>query len=74
MWTLTHRKQAQQLSQSDFHHVQLRHLLITLLRLEFVVLVLHFSIYFYLCNFNYGFFPWSFLSVRGLWAYLFWFL
>jgi high-affinity Fe2+/Pb2+ permease len=33
-----------------------KHLLITLLRLEFVVLVLYFSIYFYLCRFNYGLF------------------
>ena len=31
-----------------------KHLLITLLRLEFVVLVLYFSIHFYLCSFNYG--------------------
>ena len=29
-----------------------KHLLITLLRLQFVVLVLYFSIYFYLCSFN----------------------
>jgi hypothetical protein len=33
-----------------------KHLLITLLRLEFVVLVLYFSIYFYLCSFNYSLF------------------
>jgi NADH-ubiquinone oxidoreductase chain 4L len=33
-----------------------KHLLITLLRLEFVVLVLYFSIYFYLCRFNYNLF------------------
>ena len=33
-----------------------KHLLIILLRLEFVVLGLYFSIYFYLCNFNYGLF------------------
>jgi NADH-ubiquinone oxidoreductase chain 4L len=33
-----------------------KHLLITLLRLEFIVLVLYFSIYFYLCNFNYSLF------------------
>ena len=30
-----------------------KHLLITLLRFEFLVLVLYFSIYFYLCRFNY---------------------
>jgi hypothetical protein len=30
-----------------------KHLLITLLRLDFVVFVLCFSIYFYLCGFNY---------------------
>jgi len=29
-----------------------KHILITLLRLEFVVLVLYISIYFYLCSFN----------------------
>ena len=33
-----------------------KHLLITLLRLEFVVLVLYFSIYYYLCNFHYSLF------------------
>jgi NADH-ubiquinone oxidoreductase chain 4L len=33
-----------------------KRLLITLLRLEFVVLVLYFYIYFYLCNFNYSLF------------------
>jgi hypothetical protein len=33
-----------------------KHLLIALLRLEFVVLVLYFSIYFYLCSFNYSLF------------------
>ena len=33
-----------------------KHLLITLLRLEFVVLVLYFSVYFYLCSFNYSLF------------------
>ena len=33
-----------------------KHLLITLLRLEFVVLVLYFPIYFYLCSFNYSLF------------------
>jgi len=33
-----------------------KHLLITLLRLEFVVVVLCFSIYFYLCKFNYSLF------------------
>jgi len=31
-----------------------KHLLITVLRLEFVVLVLYFSIYFYFCSFNYS--------------------
>ena len=31
-------------------------MLITLRRLEFVVLILYFSIYFYLCGFNYIFF------------------
>ena len=29
-----------------------KHLLITLLRLEFIVLILYFCVYFYLCNFN----------------------
>ena len=29
-----------------------KHMLIALLRLEFVVLVLHFPIYFYFCSFN----------------------
>jgi NADH-ubiquinone oxidoreductase chain 4L len=33
-----------------------KHRLIILLRLEFVVLVLYFSIYFYLCSFNYSLF------------------
>ena len=33
-----------------------KHLLTTLLRLQFVVLVLYFSTYFYLCNFNYSLF------------------
>ena len=33
-----------------------KHLLITLLRLEFVVLVLYFPIYFYLCRFDYSLF------------------
>jgi hypothetical protein len=33
-----------------------KHLLITLLRLKFVVLVLYFSIYFYLCSFTYSLF------------------
>jgi len=33
-----------------------KHLLITVLRLEFVVLVLYFSVYFYLCRFNYSLF------------------
>ena len=33
-----------------------KHLLITLLSLEFTVLVLYFSIYFYLCSFNYSLF------------------
>nr|YP_009351504.1 NADH dehydrogenase subunit 4L [Protermes prorepens]AQP29778.1 NADH dehydrogenase subunit 4L [Protermes prorepens] len=33
-----------------------KHLLITLLSLEFVALVLYFSIYFYLCSFSYGLF------------------
>ena len=33
-----------------------KHLLITLLRLEFIALVLYFPIYFYLCNFNYSMF------------------
>jgi hypothetical protein len=33
-----------------------KHLLITLFRLEFLVLVLYFSIYFYLCSFNYSLF------------------
>jgi len=33
-----------------------KHLLIILLRLEFVVLVLYFSVYFYLCRFNYSLF------------------
>jgi len=32
------------------------HKLITLLRVEFVVFVLYFSIYFYLCSFNYSLF------------------
>nr|ATL76501.1 NADH dehydrogenase subunit 4L [Stylotermes sp. Chi-131] len=32
------------------------HLLITLLSLEFIVLVLYLSIYYYLCGFNYGLF------------------
>ena len=31
-------------------------MLITLLRLEFVVLILYFFIYFYLCGFNYNLF------------------
>ena len=34
----------------------LKHLLITLLRLEFVVLVHYFYVYFYLCSFNYSLF------------------
>nr|QXT44267.1 NADH dehydrogenase subunit 4L [Apicotermes occultus] len=33
-----------------------KHLLITLLSLEFIVLVLYISMYFYLCNFNYSLF------------------
>jgi hypothetical protein len=33
-----------------------KHLLITLLRLEFVVMILYFSIYIYLCGFNYSLF------------------
>ena len=33
-----------------------KHLLITFLRFEFVVLVLYFSIYIYLCSFNYSLF------------------
>jgi NADH-ubiquinone oxidoreductase chain 4L len=32
-----------------------KHLLVTLLRLEFIVLFLSFSVYFYLCSFNYSF-------------------
>ena len=56
----------------------LKHLLITLLRVEFVVLVLYFAIYFYLCNFNHCFllftFCFFFLFVRVLWVCLFWFL
>nr|AQP29232.1 NADH dehydrogenase subunit 4L [Microtermes sp. B TB-2017] len=32
------------------------HLLITLLSLEFIVLVLYFSVYLYLCSFNYSLF------------------
>ena len=54
-------------------------MLITLLRLEFVVLVLYFSIYFYLCSFNYSlffvvYFLVFFLFVKARWVYLFWFL
>ena len=53
-----------------------KHLLITLLRLEFVVLVLYFSIYFYLCMFNCSlffvvYFLFFFLFVRVRWVYLF---
>nr|YP_009104743.1 NADH dehydrogenase subunit 4L [Macrotermes natalensis]AIT76167.1 NADH dehydrogenase subunit 4L [Macrotermes natalensis] len=33
-----------------------KHLLITLLSLEFIVLVLYFSVYYYLCNFNFSLF------------------
>jgi len=33
-----------------------KYLVITLLRLEFVALFLYFSIYFYLCSFNYSLF------------------
>nr|AQP29548.1 NADH dehydrogenase subunit 4L [Angularitermes nasutissimus] len=33
-----------------------KHLLITLLSLEFIVLVVYFSVYFYLCKFNYSLF------------------
>nr|YP_009192637.1 NADH dehydrogenase subunit 4L [Coptotermes testaceus]ALP29883.1 NADH dehydrogenase subunit 4L [Coptotermes testaceus]AMX22831.1 NADH dehydrogenase subunit 4L [Coptotermes testaceus]AMX22844.1 NADH dehydrogenase subunit 4L [Coptotermes testaceus]AMX22857.1 NADH dehydrogenase subunit 4L [Coptotermes testaceus]URH16745.1 NADH dehydrogenase subunit 4L [Coptotermes testaceus] len=33
-----------------------KHLLVTLLSLEFVVLVLYLSVYFYLCGFNYSLF------------------
>jgi NADH-ubiquinone oxidoreductase chain 4L len=33
-----------------------KHLLVTLLRLEFIVLVLYLSIYFYLCKFSYRLF------------------
>jgi NADH-ubiquinone oxidoreductase chain 4L len=33
-----------------------RHLLVTLLRLEFIVLVLYFSVYFYLSGFSYSLF------------------
>jgi len=43
---------------------------IILLRLEFSVLVLYFSIYFYLCRFNYSLF-FIFFFVRAHWAYLF---
>ena len=38
-----------------------KHLLITLLRLEFVVFVHYFSIYFYLCNFNHSLFVFFFV-------------
>lgn len=31
-------------------------MLVTLLRLEFIVLVLYFSVYYYLCNFNFSLF------------------
>ena len=57
-----------------------KHLLIALLRLEFVVFVLHSYICFYLSNSNYSliFFSFlcflsSFLFVRFRWACLFWF-
>nr|YP_009350464.1 NADH dehydrogenase subunit 4L [Macrotermes carbonarius]AQP27101.1 NADH dehydrogenase subunit 4L [Macrotermes carbonarius]AQP28809.1 NADH dehydrogenase subunit 4L [Macrotermes carbonarius] len=33
-----------------------KHLLITLLSLEFIVLVLYFSVYYYLCSFNFSLF------------------
>lgn len=33
-----------------------KHLLVTLLRLEFIVLVLYLSVYFYLCGFNHRLF------------------
>nr|AQP28075.1 NADH dehydrogenase subunit 4L [Macrotermes sp. B TB-2017] len=33
-----------------------KHLLVTLLSLEFVVLVLYFSVYYYLCSFNFSLF------------------
>jgi hypothetical protein len=33
-----------------------RHLLFTLLILEFIALVLYFSVYFYLCGYSYGLF------------------
>nr|YP_009351517.1 NADH dehydrogenase subunit 4L [Macrotermes muelleri]AQP29804.1 NADH dehydrogenase subunit 4L [Macrotermes muelleri] len=33
-----------------------KHLLVTLLSLEFIVLVLYFSVYYYLCNFNFSLF------------------
>jgi len=51
----------------------------TLLRLEFVVLVLYFSVYLYLCSFNYSLFfvvyCFSFfLFFRFRWVCLFWIL
>ena len=49
-----------------------KHLLITLLGLEFVVLVLYFSVYLYLYSFNYSlFFVWFFMFVRVLCVCLF---
>jgi len=48
-----------------------KHLLTTLLRLAFVVLVLYFRIYFYLCNFNYSlFFVVYFLVFFCLWGFV----
>ena len=56
-----------------------KHMLIALLRLEFVVLVLHFPIYFYFCSFNCSlffvvYFLVFFLFARARSFYLFWFL